>query len=232
MSTILHGRSERGKTNMGWLNSAHTFSFGHFQDPNRMGFRALRVINDDRIIGGSGFPTHPHNNMEIITIVLDGALEHKDSMGNGSVIKAGEIQKMSAGSGIAHSEFNASKDEPCHFYQIWIVPDEMNLTPSYEQLALNDNETNGFELIGDREKSESVISIHQDAKLYRAKIADGQTISHDFEKGRHGFLQVLKGQIEIEGETLKEGDGLQLDNPEKLDVKSESNAELLLFDLG
>ena len=233
MHIKLHERDLRGQTNMGWLDSAHTFSFGHFQDPTRMGFRSLRVINDDRILGGSGFPTHPHSNMEIITIVLDGALEHKDSMGNGSVIKAGEIQKMSAGTGVTHSEFNASNDDPCHFYQIWITPDAANIEPSYEQVALGDIESSsGLRLIGDRQASDGVISIHQDAKLYHARVRDGKALSHDFDPERFGFLQVLRGSIEIEGETMKEGDGLEFSGKPSLSLTATSDAELILFDLG
>lgn len=233
MHTTLHARDSRGKTNMGWLNSAHTFSFGHFQDPSRMGFRSLRVINDDRIIGGSGFPNHPHRDMEIITIVLDGALEHKDSMGNGSIIKAGDIQKMSAGRGVTHSEFNASKDEPCHFYQIWIMPDAHGIQPSYEQITLDiAQEGKGFRLIGDRHANDDKISIHQDAKLYFARLTDAKEINHNFNTNRHGFLQVLRGSVDIEGETLKEGDGLEFSGKELLSLKANSDSEVLLFDLG
>lgn len=233
MHATLHARDSRGKTNMGWLNSAHTFSFGHFQDPSRMGFRSLRVINDDRIIGGSGFPSHPHSNMEIITIVLEGALEHKDSMGNGSIIKAGDIQKMSAGSGVTHSEFNASKDEPCHFYQIWIIPDAQNIAPSYEQIALDKqgNPSKGFRLIGDRVASDDKISIHQDAKLYFASLQDDEEIHHDLDTNRYGFLQILQGSVDIEGETLKEGDGLEFSGKDMLSLKANSASKVLLFDL-
>lgn len=231
MHMKLHERDLRGKTNMGWLDSSHTFSFGHFHDPARMGFRSLRVINDDKIIGGSGFPTHPHANMEIITIVLKGALEHKDSMGNGSIIKAGDIQKMSAGSGVTHSEFNASKDEPCHFYQIWILPDEANIKPSYEQTVFNDNTAKGFRLIGDQKAADNVISIRQDARLFYACLDENETLDHDFDSKRYGFLQVLGGSIKIEGETLKQGDGLEFSGKDSLFIKAQTDSELLLFDL-
>lgn len=232
MHAKYHERGSRGRTQMGWLNSYHTFSFGHFMDPSRMGFRSLRVINDDYVAGGSGFPTHPHDNMEIITFVLDGALEHKDSMGNGSVIKAGDIQKMSAGSGITHSEFNPSSDETCHLYQIWIRPDTANITPAYEQISTNDNPAKGLRLVGSREGGEGQISIHQDVNLYHADLSDGETISHDFDENRYGFLQVLSGAIELKGETFKEGDGLEFSKTSALDFTAKADSKIILFDMG
>lgn len=232
MGMKIHERDLRGKTKMGWLDSRHTFSFGHFMDPSRMGFRSLRVINDDYILGGSGFPTHPHDNMEIITIVLDGALQHRDSMGNGSVIKAGDIQKMSAGSGITHSEFNASTDETCHLYQIWIIPDTRGIAPNYEQMSLDTMKEGQLNLIGSREGGDGQITIYQDVKLYHARAPEGASLTHNFAQGRGGFLQILRGAITIDGEQLKEGDALELSGEPTLSFKIESDAELLLFDLG
>ncbi len=232
MGLKLHERDLRGKTNMGWLESAHTFSFGHFMDPMRMGFRSLRVINDDRVIGGAGFGEHPHNNMEIISIVLDGALEHKDSMGTGSVIRPGEIQKMSAGSGVTHSEFNASNDDSVHFLQIWIEPSERNIKPSYEQVPIDREAARaGFVQIGGPQGSDKVVSIHQDAKLYWASSSDGDSVDYSFAAGRYGFLQVVRGQVEIEGQLLKEGDGLEISGIPELQIKALADADLLLFDL-
>jgi quercetin 2,3-dioxygenase len=231
MGMKIHDRDLRGRTQMGWLDSYHTFSFGHFRDPNRIRFRSLRVINEDYVAGGSGFPTHPHDNMEIITIVLEGALQHRDSMGNGSVIKAGDIQKMSAGSGITHSEFNASSDETCHLYQIWIMPDTKDIDPNYEQMSLDTRKEGQFNLIGSREGGEGQIKIYQNVNLYHAKALEGSELSHNFEGGRNGFLQILRGAVEIGGETLKEGDALELSGEPALDIKISSDAELLLFDL-
>ncbi|MFN3700586.1 MAG: pirin family protein [Alphaproteobacteria bacterium] len=237
MGMKIHDRDLRGKTKTGWLDSAHTFSFGYFMDPERMGFGPLRVINDDRIIGGSGFPTHPHDNMEIITLVLEGALEHKDSMGTGSVIKAGEIQKMSAGSGVTHSEFNASQSENGHFYQIWIIPDKRDIAPMYQQMSLQDAPElpTGWKLIGQHSgtgDSAGVIDIQQDVKLYYSKAPEGAVLEHNFLSGRRGFLQILRGAVKIDSETLKEGDGLEMTDQDsiKLHIVSD-NAELLLFDM-
>lgn len=232
MGMKIHERDLRGKTNMGWLDSRHTFSFGHFMDPERMGFRALRVVNDDRVIGGAGFGEHAHDNMEIISIVLDGALEHRDSMGIKGVIRPGEIQKMSAGSGVTHSEYNASTEEPVHFLQIWILPDARNIEPAYEQMPVDEGKAReGFTLIGSPESAENVVSIHQDVRLYWAKPAEGQILSYDFAKGRYGFLQVVKGQVEIGGEVLKEGDGLEMSDIPKLELKALADSDVLLFDL-
>lgn len=226
-----HERDLRGRAKTGWLDSKFTFSFGHFMDPTRMGFRSLRVMNEDYIAGGSGFPTHPHDNMEIITFVLEGALEHKDSMGNGSVIKAGDIQKMSAGSGITHSEFNPS-DETCHLYQIWLYPDTANIKPMYEQISMNDNAEKGFRLVGSKQGGDGQISIHQDVNLYHADLKDGETVHHDFDETRYGFLQVLSGAIEIDGETLKEGDGLEFSKASALNLRAKADSKVILFDMG
>ena len=232
MRMKIHERDLRGRTNTGWLNSRHTFSFGHFMDPERMGFRSLRVVNDDRVIGGAGFGEHPHDNMEIISIVLEGALEHKDSMGTMGVIKPGEIQKMSAGTGVTHSEYNSSSDEEVHFLQIWIMPGERNITPAYEQVPINENEARkGFTLIGGPESSANAVSIHQDVRMYWAKPAEGEALSYVFDERRHGFLHVVRGQIEIENEVLKEGDALEMSEMKTLNLQAAADADLLLFDL-
>lgn len=229
---LLHDRNHRGVTQMGWLDSKHTFSFGHFMDPRRMGFRSLRVLNDDRVIPGAGFDTHGHKDMEIITYVLEGALAHKDSLGTGSIIRSGEIQKMSAGRGIQHSEFNASNDNRVHFLQIWIVPDQRGIAPAYEQVTLDPQKVSGqFGLIGDRDGSNGGITIHQDVKMLMASLADGQETSYSFAPGRAGFLHVAKGQITLNGEVLKEGDGAQIEDVKDLIVQAQAKSEVLLFDV-
>lgn len=226
----IHDRDIRGKTQMGWLDSRHTFSFGHFHDPSRMGFRSLRVINDDRVIPGAGFDTHAHKDMEIITYVLGGALAHKDSLGTGSVIRAGEVQKMSAGSGIRHSEFNASEENSVHFLQIWIMPEERGISPSYEQKPV-DISSGKFVLIGDRYGTDGAIKIHQDVRMFVARLSDLEQASYDFEKGRAGFLHLAKGQIILNGERLKEGDGAEISDTASIHIKAEAESEVILFDL-
>lgn len=228
----IHDRDLRGKTNMGWLNSYHTFSFGGFMDPTRMGFKSLRVFNDDIVAPGSGFGTHSHDNMEIISYVLKGELKHKDSMGTGSIIKAGELQKMSAGSGVSHSEYNASNDNSVHFYQIWIMPDEKGIKPKYEQITLDlEAMKKGFVLVGDYEGGHDKISIHQDAKMYMASPTDGQEISFEFDDGRSGFLQLARGQIELNDELVKEGDGAEISDVKAINIKALADSEIILFDL-
>lgn len=232
MRIKIHDRDLRGATKRGWLDSKHTFSFGHFYDPQRMGFRALRVINDDIVAPGSGFPTHPHDNMEIITIILKGALEHKDSMGNGSVIKAGEVQKMSAGTGVTHSEFNPSNNDPVHLLQIWIEPAKRDLKPSYQQVAIDGRQEPGrFVLIGDDTGGDDRIQIHQNVRLYVANAMEGDVLNHGFDAGRYGFLHVADGQIEFEGEVLKNGDGVEVSDASIIKARALSDAQLILFDL-
>lgn len=227
----IHDRDIRGKTNMGWLDSKHTFSFGHFMDPKRMGFRSLRVINDDIVIPGAGFDTHPHSDMEIITYILKGELAHKDSLGTGSTIRPGEIQRMSAGTGILHSEFNPSTENGVHLLQIWIRPEKRGLEPSYEQKTITP-EKGAFKLIGDRYGTDGAITIHQDVKLLTAHLDDGMETSYAFEKGRGGFIHVAKGWITLNGEALKEGDGAEITDLDKIDVVSKADGtEVLLFDL-
>jgi quercetin 2,3-dioxygenase len=226
----IHDRDIRGATKTGWLDSKHTFSFGHFMDPTRMGFRALRVINDDRVIPGAGFNAHPHSDMEIITYILDGALAHKDSLGTGSTIRSGEVQRMSAGTGISHSEFNPSTEEGVHFLQIWIRPEKRGLAPSYEQKAVQPA-PGQFVLVGDRHGTDGGITIHQDVRMLIAHMKDGQETSYAFEKGRGGFLHVAKGWITLNGEALKEGDGAEISDVDEIRVAAKADSEVLLFDL-
>lgn len=225
----IHDRDVRGKTKTGWLDSHHTYSFGYFRDPNRMGFRSLRVMNDDIVIPGAGFPTHGHANMEIVTVVLDGALEHKDSIGTGSVIRPGEIQRMTAGSGIEHSEFNASNDNPVHLLQIWLLPDAKGLKPSYEQIAVPDGK--GFQLVGDRQGTNGAVTIHQDVKMSFAKLQPGETATYPLAKGRGAFLQLAKGQVVLNGEVLKEGDGAEIEDVSSIELVAEADSEALLIDM-
>ncbi len=232
MAYKLHERDLRGKTKTGWLDSYHTFSFGDFRDPERMGFRSLRVINEDYIVPGSGFPTHPHQDMEIITYMIDGALEHKDSMGNGSVIRPGEIQKMSAGTGVTHSEFNASNDNSGHLLQIWIRPSERGIKPAYEQIKFDPTQAeNEFVVVGSSEGGKNVISIYQDVQLLMAAPMEGTEVSYEFDAGRYGFLQIVSGSAEIDGEILKQGDGLEISNVSAIHVKALADSQLMLFDL-
>lgn len=226
----IHDRDIRGTTKMGWLDSKHTFSFGHFMDPKRMGFRSLRVINEDWVIPGAGFDTHPHSDMEIITYILKGELAHKDSLGTGSTIRPGEIQRMSAGTGIEHSEFNPSNDNGVHLLQIWLRPEKRGLAPSYEQKTIRPQE-GVFTVIGDRNGGDDAVTIHQDATLLVAHLKDGQETSYTFETGRGGFIQVARGRITLNGETLKEGDGAEISDVDVIDVAATADSEVLLFDL-
>lgn len=226
-------RDARGKADMGWLSSRHTFSFGDYHDPKQMGFSALRVINEDKVIPGAGFPKHSHADMEIISYVLSGSLEHKDSLGTGAVIRPGEIQRMSAGTGVQHSEYNASKSEPVHFLQIWIVPDRRGIAPSYEQKALPavDGGESRLDLIGSPDGRADSVTIHQDVFLYRAVLAEGGALSVPITPQRHAWLQIVRGTAELEGDELREGDGLAVSQIENLQLTSGTGAELLVFDL-
>lgn len=231
MQTLRH-REARGHANFGWLDSRHTFSFGHYHDPAHMGFGALRVINEDRVSPGAGFDTHGHADMEIISYVLEGALEHKDSIGTGSVIRPGEVQRMTAGTGIRHSEFNASKTEPVHFLQIWIVPGERGLEPGYEQQAFPLAERSGaWKLVGSRDGREGSVTIHQDVDLYTSLLADGEALSFEVRQGRRVWLQVARGTLTANSETLYVGDGLGLTAAGTLALTATDDAEVLLFDL-
>jgi redox-sensitive bicupin YhaK (pirin superfamily) len=227
----IHERDIRGRTKTGWLDSYHTYSFGYFRDPTRVGFRSLRVMNDDIVIPGAGFPTHPHADMEIVTIILDGALEHKDSIGTGSVIRPGEIQRMSAGTGIEHSEFNHSKDEPVHLLQIWIRPEQRGLEPGYEQVKVPANDTGGFTLVGDRKGSDGAITIHQDVKMLMANVSQGQKAIYNLQPGRGAFLHITHGEVTLNGETLKEGDGAEIEDIPTIELVAGSDAQALLIDM-
>lgn len=226
----IHDRDIRGTTKTGWLDSKHTFSFGNFRDPSRMGFRSLRVINDDLVIPGAGFDMHQHSDMEIITYILKGELEHKDSLGTGSVIRPGEIQRMSAGSGIFHSEFNPSNDNGVHLLQIWLRPEVRGLEPSYEQKTIVPKEGE-FTVIGKRGGGDGAVTIHQDATLLVAHLKDEQETTYSFAKDRHGFLHVARGRITLNGETLKEGDGAEITDTDTITVSATADSEVLLFDL-
>lgn len=225
----IHDRDIRGKTKTGWLDSHHTYSFGHFRDPNRMGFRSLRVINDDVVIPGAGFATHGHANMEIVTVVLDGALAHKDSLGTGSTIRPGEIQRMSAGTGIEHSEFNASNDNSVHLLQIWILPEAKNLAPGYEQITMPQGK--GFVLVGDRRGTDGAVTIHQDVKMSIARLTEGETATYTLAPGRGAFLQIAKGSVTLNGEILKEGDGAEIEDVSSIALVAQSDAQALLIDM-
>lgn len=226
----IHDRDIRGTTKTGWLDSKHTFSFGQFRDPNRMGFRSLRVINDDIVIPGAGFDMHQHSDMEIITYILKGELEHKDSLGTGSTIRPGEIQRMTAGTGILHSEFNPSNDNGVHLLQIWVLPEVRGLAPSYEQKTIAAEEGK-FVVIGKRGGGDGAVTIHQDMTLMVAHLKDEQETYYTFENGRSGFIHVAKGRVTLNGETLKEGDGAEISSVDTITVVATADSEVLLFDL-
>ena len=221
--------NERGHANHGWLDSNHTFSFGRYQDPDHMGFRVLRVINEDKVHPGNGFGTHPHNDMEIISYVVSGKLEHKDSMGNGSVINAGEFQCISAGSGITHSEFNPSATELAHFYQIWIEPDERGVEPNYAQRDFSS--ASGLQLVASKGGKDGSLPINQDAKLYLARVDASERIALPLQKSRYGWLQVVKGSISIGDTQLVSSDGIALSNEREPEVVADSDSEFFFFDL-
>jgi quercetin 2,3-dioxygenase len=228
----IHDRNLRGYSKIGWLDSWHTFSFSGFQDPNRMGFRSLRVINDDRVIPGAGFGTHGHRDMEILTYVLEGELAHKDSLGTGSVIRPGDVQIMSAGTGIQHSEFNNSESEPVHFLQIWMLPDRQNITPRYDQLNFPLTEKQGkLRLVGSKDGRDGSVVINQDIDLYVSVLSTGDLVKFEVAQNRFAWIQVARGIATLNGESLREGDGVEINSPESLKLTTESNAEILLFDL-
>jgi len=231
MIAIRHAE-ERGLANLGWLNSRHTFSFGHYYDPKFMGFGPLRVINEDRVQPAQGFGTHGHEDMEIISYVLDGALEHKDSMGNGSVIRPGDVQRMSAGTGVRHSEFNASESELVHFLQIWILPERDGLAPSYEQTHFPVAEMRGkLRLVGSRDGRDGSVTIHQDVDLYAAVLDDGGVVTHDLSDRRKGWLQVARGSVTLNDQQLYPGDGVAIEGPAEVRISATSETEVLLFDM-
>ncbi len=223
---------DRGHANHGWLNTYHTFSFANYYEPKHMGFRALRVINEDRVSPGNGFGTHGHKNMEIITYVLEGALEHKDSIGTGSVIQPGEVQRMSAGTGILHSEFNHSKSESVHFLQIWLLPEKEGLPPSYEQRNFSPAKTPGkLHLVAARDGRDAAVTVHQDVDLYAAVLEPGDRVSHSLQPQRHAWVQVARGAITLNGLSLDKGDGAAISEETDVVIEATTDAEILLFDL-
>lgn len=225
--------ADRGRANFGWLDSRHTFSFGGYHDPAHMGFGPLRVINEDQVIGGAGFPAHPHRDMEIISYVLAGALEHRDSTGGGSVIRPGDVQRMSAGSGIVHSEFNASRDEPVHFLQIWIMPDRQGVTPGYEQKTFSvEDRANRLRLVAAADGREGALTIHQDADVYASALAAGREVAHHLRPGRLAWIQMARGEAIVAGQTLQQGDGAAIANVADIAIQGGgAGAELILFDM-
>jgi quercetin 2,3-dioxygenase len=225
-------RSTRGQSRTGWLDSKHSFSFGDYYDPEHIGFRALRVINEDRIIPGAGFPRHGHRDMDILSYVLDGALQHKDSIGNGTVIRPGEIQRMSAGTGVEHSEFNASQSKPAHFLQIWIIPEKRGIKPSYEQKSVPLEERRGkLRLVAAPDAPEGAVTLHEDARVYVANLAAGERVSHDIAPDRGVWVQVARGIVGLNGTELREGDGAALEDEARAEIEADTDAEILLFDL-
>jgi hypothetical protein len=230
---ILRPAQERGSAYFGWLDSRHTFSFGEYYDPNHMGFASLRVINEDKVSPGQGFSTHGHRDMEIISYVLKGALEHKDSIGTGSVIRPGDVQRMSAGTGIMHSEFNASQTESVHFLQIWILPEQKGIAPGYEQKTFTDAEKRGkLRLVGSRDGRDGSITIHQDIDLYAAALPEGDEVSHRFTDKRVAWLQVARGAVQLDDQMLTAGDGAAISNESLITLRGATpDAEVLLFDM-
>lgn len=223
---------ERGVGRHGWLTTQHTFSFANYYDPRYMGFRGLRVINEDTVAAGRGFGAHQHENMEIISIVMEGALAHRDSTGGDGVLRRGEVQRMSAGTGVVHSEFNGSEREPVHFFQIWILPERDGIEPGYEQKLFPEEERRGkLRLLVAPGGTGGALNIHQDARLYSAILEDGQRVEHELAPGRGAWLQVARGSVELNGTTLAQGDGAAIEEETALAITSKGESEVLLFDL-
>jgi len=223
---------DRGHANHGWLDTRFTFSFADYYDPKHIHFRTLRVMNDDRIAGGGGFPTHPHRDMEIVTYVLDGALAHKDSMGNGSVIRPGDVQYMSAGTGVAHSEFNASDLETAHLYQIWMFPDKKDYEPIYDQKYFSEADKRGkLRLVASPDGRDGSVKIRQDNELYATVLARGESVQHALKPDRHAYVQVARGSVTLNGKELKTGDGAAVSAEKSVELTGVDDAEVLLFDL-
>ena len=223
--------NERGSSKFNWLDSRHTFSFGDYYDPKHVGYSSLRVINEDRVNPGAGFPTHSHRDMEIITYVLEGALAHKDSTGTSSVIRVGDVQRMSAGTGISHSEYNASQTEPVHFVQIWIIPNETGLEPGYEQRSFDLKKESGKWVLVAARKADGALKIHQDAELSLAVLPKGEKLNYRLHPGRHAWLQVARGKVTLNGSSLEAGDGGAIENEQVVDLTAIDQSEVLLFDL-
>lgn len=229
---LVRRSSERGYADHGWLRSFHTFSFADYHDPNHMGFRALRVINDDRIAPGQGFGAHPHRDMEILTYILDGALQHKDSMGTGAIIRPGEVQRMTAGTGVVHSEFNASQEQSVHLLQIWIVPAERGLTPSYEQKAFSEAERRGqLRLVASPDGRDGSVTVHQDVRLYAGLLAPEVELRHELAAGRNAWIHIARGSVDLNGTRLEAGDAAAVTDVGPLAVRGHTDAEVLIFDL-
>ncbi|PKU26663.1 pirin family protein [Telmatospirillum siberiense] len=232
MTITLRPAAERGHANHGWLDTHHSFSFAHYHDPDHMGFRALRVINDDRIAPGTGFGTHGHHDMEIVTYVTEGVLEHRDSMGEHSIIRPGEVQRMSAGTGIRHSEYNGSRSETLKLLQIWLLPEKEGLPPGYEQkLFAEEEKHNRLRLIAAPDGREGALSIHQDVALYAAKLDGGSVLTHSLDIGRGAWLQMVSGQVLLNDQPMRAGDGAAVEGEDLLTVKADQTSEFLLFDL-
>jgi quercetin 2,3-dioxygenase len=228
----LRRAADRGHAQHGWLDSHHTFSFADYYDPKHMGFRALRVINDDRVEGGQGFGAHPHRDMEIISYVLEGALAHKDSMGTGAVIRPGDVQRMSAGTGVMHSEFNASKVDEAHFLQIWLLPDEKGVKPDYAQKEFSDEEKRGrLRLVASPDGADGSLTIHTDARVYAGLFDKGEETSFTLPENRYGWIQVARGTLRINDIELAAGDGLAIEKERALTIQGLDDAEILVFDL-
>ena len=223
---------ERGHGRHGWLDTFHTFSFSEYHDPNYMGFRVLRVMNEDRVAPGQGFGTHGHRDMEIVTYVLEGALEHRDSLGTGEVLRPGEFQRMTAGTGIQHSEFNSSQTEPVHFYQIWITPRQRGLPPSYEQRAFPVEERrNHLRLVASADGREGSLTVQQDVEIYLSTLDENQEVTHQLKSDRYSWLQVLRGGVQVGGVELSAGDGDAVTEEAALTVRATKPSEIMLFDL-
>ncbi|MDP2272691.1 MAG: pirin family protein [Archangium sp.] len=223
--------AERGGADHGWLNTKHTFSFAEYYDPRHMGFRALRVINEDKVTAGQGFGTHPHRDMEIISYVLEGALSHQDSMGNKGLITPGEVQRMSAGTGVRHSEQNASKTEGAHFLQIWLEPDALGVAPSYEQKRFALKDKKGLHLVASPDGADGSVKINADTKLYGTVLAAGDQVALDLSPGRHAWVHVVRGDVKVNGAALSAGDGAAFSEENKIALEGTKDAEVLLFDL-
>ncbi|HWP64700.1 MAG TPA: pirin family protein [Candidatus Limnocylindria bacterium] len=228
----IRGSEERGHANHGWLDTRHTFSFADYHDPRFMGFRALRVINEDHVAPARGFGTHPHRDMEILTYMVAGSLQHRDSMGNGSVIKPGEVQRMTAGTGVTHSEMNPSPTEPAHLLQIWILPERPGLPPSYEQREFPAPERRDrLRLVASRDGRDGSVTVHQDVDVYAASLSPGATVELPLQPGRHAWVQVVRGVVAVNGTALADGDGAALSGERSVRLDAHGDAELLLFDL-
>lgn len=225
--------TDRGVGRHGWLTTHHTFSFANYYDPRHMGFRTLRVINEDTVAPARGFGAHQHDNMEIVSIVMEGALAHRDSTGGDGVLRRGEVQRMSAGTGVTHSEFNGSETEPVHFFQIWILPERAGITPGYEQKLFPEEERRGkLRLLVAPGGADGALTIHQDVRIYSAILGDGERVEHELADGRAAWLQVARGSVQLNGTTLTQGDGAAVEDEKQLQIVASGDAEVLLFDLG